>query len=280
MLRKFIRLSIAGALIAGMGSVFAVSAGAQTTASGATSRSSAPPAPQWTRAGRRAKPRRSRHSAGWSPTRAAAILKPVTEIRDQFKKKGEKAFDKLTDQIAAVDEFTFTTCPGDKVNVVAIDYTFQGMPATLKPGVTGFKLTNASQTEDHEMSIGKLLPANETMNVEQILALPEKKADKLFDESGRRDVRRPVGESGYTTLDLKAGHVRLRVLHPGGGKEKRRAARDGGHVRQVHCRRVTEGPIPRTRIRPGSESPAVFRATGFVGRQRDFELSRSSGRVR
>ncbi len=279
MLRKFIRLSIAGALIAGMGSVFAVSAGAQTAASGGDLEKFCAA--------------RAAVDASWAEGKAAtlaafsrmvanapaAILKPVTEIRDQFKKKGEKAFDKLTDQIAAADEFTFTTCPGDKVNVVAIDYAFQGMPATLKPGVTGFKLTNASQTEDHEMSIGKLLPANETMNVEQILALPEKKADKLFDESAGGGMYAPVGESGYTTLDLKPGTYVYVCFIPVG--ERRAASR----TRWRACTASSLSPSnrgthPTNANTAGSESPAVFRATGFVGRQRDFELSRSSGRVR
>jgi hypothetical protein len=149
----------------------------------------------------------------------AAIADPVTEIRDQFKKKGEKAFDKLDEEIGAADEFVYTNCPGAKVNVVAIDYQFQGVPATLEPGVTHFKLTNNAPKEAHEMGLGKLLPANESMDVEKILGLPEKKADKLFDPSAGGGMYAPAGESGYTTIDLKPGKYVYACFIPVGGKK-------------------------------------------------------------
>ena len=66
----------------------------------------------------------------------AAVATPVGEIRDAYKKKGEKAFDSVMDQIAVADSFIYDNCPGVKVPVTAIDYQYQGMPATMKPGVT------------------------------------------------------------------------------------------------------------------------------------------------
>jgi hypothetical protein len=225
--RTFIRLSVAGALIAGMSSVFAVSAGAETVSAGVrTATDIEGDLDEFCAA-------RVELDASFSEGKAAIlavfgrmvanapaeIAEPVTEIRDQFKKKGEKAFDKLEDQIAAADEFTFTNCPGVKVEVEAADYEFQGMPQTLQPGVTSFKLTNTSQTEDHEMSIGKLLPANEAMSVEDILALPEKKADKLFDPNEGTGMYAPVGESGYSTIDLKPGTYAYVCFIPVGGKK-------------------------------------------------------------
>jgi hypothetical protein len=149
----------------------------------------------------------------------ASIVEPVTEIRDQYKKKGEKAVDKVFDEIAAADEFTFSNCPGAKVDVVAIDYEFQGMPATLKSGVTHFKLTNNAPKEDHEMGLGKLLPANESMDIEAILALPGKKADKLFDPSTGGGMYAPVGESGFMTIDLEPGKYVYACFIPVGGKK-------------------------------------------------------------
>jgi hypothetical protein len=217
-LRKLIRLSLAGALLAGVSTVFAVPAGAQTGAAAGNlsefcaARVALDPALGEGKAATLSALDRIVANA------PAAIVEPVTEIRDQYKKKGEKAFDKVFEQISAADEFTFTNCPGAKVEVTAIDYQYQGMPATLKPGVTSFKLTNNAPKEDHEMGLGKLLPANETMSVEEILALPEKKADKLFDPTAGGGVYAPVGQSGYMTVDLKPGTYVYACFIPVGGK--------------------------------------------------------------
>lgn len=218
-LSKFIRLSVAGALIAGMAGMFTTSASAQTTASGGDLEKFCAARAAVDASFAQGKTATLAVFGRMVASAPAAIVEQVTEIRDQFKKKGEKAFDKLSEQIAAADEYTFDNCPGAKVDVVAVDYAFQGMPATLKSGVTGFKLTNTSSNEDHEMSIGKLLPANEAMSVEKILALPEKKADKLFDESAGGGMFAPIGESGYTTLDLTPGTYVYACFISVGGKK-------------------------------------------------------------
>jgi uncharacterized cupredoxin-like copper-binding protein len=216
--RTFIRLSVAGALIAGVGGVFAVSAGAQTGAPAGNlakfcaARVALDPALSQGKAATRAVFDRIVANA------PAPIVEPVTKIRAQFTKNGEKAFDKLSEEIAAADEFTYTNCPGAKVDVAAIDYAYQGMPAILKPGVTQFKLTNNSTKEAHEMGLGKLLPANESMSVEKMLALPEKKADKLFDPDTGGGMYAPVGESGYMVIDLKPGKYVYACFIPVGEK--------------------------------------------------------------
>jgi hypothetical protein len=217
-LRTFIRLSLAGALLAGVSAVFAVPAGAQTAAAASNlsefcaARVALEPALSEGKAATLSVLDRMVASA------PAVIVEPVTEIRDQYKKTGEKAFDKVFEQISAADEFTFTNCPGAKVDVIAVDYEYQGMPATLKPGITSFKLTNNAPKENHEMGLGRLLPANESMSVEKILALPEKKADKLFDPSTGGGMYAPVGESGYMTIDLTPGKYVYACFIPVGGK--------------------------------------------------------------
>lgn len=220
-MRTFIRLALSSALIAAVTGVFASSAGAHTHAASPTgnltefcaARVALDPSLNKGKAATLAVFNRLVANA------PATIAGPVTEIRDQYKKKGEQAFDKLFDEIAVADEFTYTNCPGAKVNVVATDYQFQGLPATLEPGVTNFKLTNNAPKEDHEMGLGKLLPANESMSVEEILALPEKKADRLFDRSVGGGMYAPAGESGYMTIDLKPGKYVYACFIPVGGKK-------------------------------------------------------------
>ncbi len=152
----------------------------------------------------------------------AAVAPAVTEIRDTFKKKGQKAFDSeaLAPALATADSYVYENCPGAKVPVTAIDYKFQGMPATLKPGLTNFKLTNNAPKEFHEMGIVKLTAAGAAMDPEALLALPEKKQEKLLDFSKATGMFAPPGQSGYTIANLEPGQYIYACFVPVGGKKK------------------------------------------------------------
>lgn len=147
----------------------------------------------------------------------SAILPTVTEIRDQFKKKGRKAFE--IPEIAVADAFIYDNCPGTKVAVTAIDYEFQGLPATLPAGSTNFKLTNAAPKENHEMGIVPLTAAGESIDPEKLFAMPDKKAEKYADFSRATGMFAPAGETGYTIANLEPGtYVYACFLHVGGKK--------------------------------------------------------------
>ncbi|MBM3659588.1 MAG: hypothetical protein FJW95_08805 [Actinobacteria bacterium] len=152
----------------------------------------------------------------------AAVAPAITEIRDAFKKKGPKAFDseELAPALATADSFIYETCPGTKVPVTAIDYEFQGVPATLKAGPTNFKLTNAAPKEFHEMGIVKMTAAGAAMDPEKLLALPEKKQEKLLDFSSSFGMFAPPGEAGYTLANLEPGEYLYACFIPVGSKKK------------------------------------------------------------
>lgn len=152
----------------------------------------------------------------------AAVAPAVTEIRDAFEKKGQKAFgsEELAPALATADAFVYENCPGTKVPVTAIDYEFQGVPATLEPGLTNFTLTNTAPEELHEMGIVKMTAAGAAMDPEALLALPEKKQEKLLDFSTSTGLFAPPGESGYTIANLEAGEYLYACFIPVGGKKK------------------------------------------------------------
>lgn len=58
-----------------------------------------------------------------------------------------------------------------KVAVTAADYSFTGMPATVRPG-TVFTLTNTSTKEIHEL-VAVRLPDSERRPVEELVRLPQ-----------------------------------------------------------------------------------------------------------
>jgi hypothetical protein len=70
--------------------------------------------------------------------------------------------------------------PGDgaAVDVVAVDYGYEGLPEQIEVGAT-LHLRNASAREAHEL-VAVALPAGEQRSVEDILALPEDELGALF----------------------------------------------------------------------------------------------------
>jgi hypothetical protein len=81
---------------------------------------------------------------------------------------------------AGSTDTTAATANGQTVTVKAIDYEFQGLPATVAPG-TKFTLENDAPSTLHEM-VALKLPAGETRSVDEILALPQEEQDKIIPE--------------------------------------------------------------------------------------------------
>jgi len=150
----------------------------------------------------------------------AAVAAPMTAVRDAYKAKGDKLFEseKGLALLVPLDAWVYDNCPGTSVAVTAIDYEYQGVPASLKAGVTKFKLTNAAPKEDHMMAIVKLTPAAQGQDLSKLLALPEKKQAKYFDESSSAFMEARVGQVAYAPIDLQPGTYAYMCFLPVGGK--------------------------------------------------------------
>lgn len=152
----------------------------------------------------------------------ASLLPQITAFRDAYAKKGDKLFDSEGGLalLGAVDEWMYDNCPGTQVPVTAIDYEFQGVPATVPAGAVNIQLTNDAPEEMHEMGLVKLTDAGAAMDPEKLLALPEKKLDKLVDFSSAVFIFAPPGGAGYGLGTLSAGDYVYACFIPVGGKKK------------------------------------------------------------
>ena len=146
------------------------------------------------------------------------IREEMTDLRDLFAKKGFKAFE--TEALPPVEEFIYDNCPGAKVEFTAIDYEYGDAPETLSPGLTNVKLINEAPKENHEIGIVRLLPSAEGMDIEEILALPDKKAAKYVDLESGTGTFAPAGANGYTLTNLEPGTYLYACFVPVGGKKK------------------------------------------------------------
>lgn len=134
---------------------------------------------------------------------------------------------------STIGEFVHRQCPLAAVDVTALDYSYAGLPDTLRAGRTSFKLINKGK-EDHEMVI---LRRNDgvTEDFEALSKLPQ---DQMFSKVTFTGVAfgKP-GSTSFDALDLSPGTYFLMCSMPVGGKE-------GGapHFTQGMQRTITVAP--------------------------------------
>lgn len=151
----------------------------------------------------------------------AEVSTPMADLLALVKKKGDSAFESKAGQalLAPLEAYIYDNCPGNQLPVSASDYAYLDMPATLPAGVTKIKMTNVAPKEDHMMAMVKLTAAGEAMELDKILALPEKKQGKYFDFSSAAFMEAKAGASGYAPIELSPGKYAYMCFFPQGGKK-------------------------------------------------------------
>jgi len=149
---------------------------------------------------------------------APEIATDVTLITKQLAKNPQKAFEnkKFLAALERVDTFVLASCGFPEVDVAGIDYEFQGIPATIPAGTTAFKFTNEAPKEHHEMVVFRLKPGK-TIAVKKLLALPEKKVEKLVEFATAAEAG--PGKFQVSITDLTPGHYIVACFHPIGDKK-------------------------------------------------------------
>jgi hypothetical protein len=218
-LRRTIRLLIAGALGAGVFASGATAVGAQTPGAGDLAGFCA------ARLEANAAQSKAENQAALDKIATAApapVAQATAELSAMFKKKGDKAFDTQAGAalINQIDTYGYESCPGTKVPVSAIDYGYVGISPDMKAGPTNFKLTNYAPKEEHELVIGRLTPAGESVtDLEKLLSKPEKKLGKYIDFETLVYAGAAPGEVGYAPTSLQPGKYFFACFVPQGGEE-------------------------------------------------------------
>jgi hypothetical protein len=111
-----------------------------------------------------------------------------------------------------VHEHDVTECEWTRQDVKAVEYKFEGVPASVDAGIASFEFANAGK-EFHEMIV---LRKNDgvTESFQDLLALPEEEAMTKATVVGA-DFEAP-GEEGYAVLDLEAGDYAMVCFIPVG----------------------------------------------------------------
>ena len=108
----------------------------------------------------------------------------------------------LMPSLMKIDTYFYDNCDDEKTEVKGPDYKFEGLEDSYPAGVRRFKLDNTGK-EAHEMIILSRKPGV-TESFDQILKLPEEKAQSKVDFAGSADTVDP-GKASYGVTDLKPG---------------------------------------------------------------------------
>ena len=215
MLRRLIHLLVAGSLVAGLVGLWAIAGSAQTgnVAAACAARLE----------GNTAETKAENLAVidkviGVAP---AAILTPLNDLKALITKKGSKGFETEAGSalLGQIDGYFYDNCSGTQLPVTMIDYEFQGVPATLKPGLLKLKLTNSAPKEAHEMALFKLQPGVDTIDLAKVFKLSDKKAAELIDFQSGTFAFAPSGQTAYSIGELTPGKYVYACFIPQGGKK-------------------------------------------------------------
>jgi hypothetical protein len=139
---------------------------------------------------------------------ASDVEAVLAAVEDAAETGDDTAFDSpaFARAQAAVYPYVAEACDYQKLDVTAVDYAYEGVPARARPGRTVLVLRNESEAgEFHEMALVKLRP-EATLPVAELVALPDDQAEALIDPAsyGIGAYAGP-GEVGGSVIDLTPG---------------------------------------------------------------------------
>lgn len=150
-------------------------------------------------------PNLARIDAAAPPEIAGGAATLVGTLRNVFATGDFSAFDDPAFADAQESVFTYLgpACDMQVIEVVAVDFAFQGMPTAAAAGPTVLLMRNESEAgELHEIAIARVNDGVE-LSAAEILALPEEEAFALVEFVTGTSA--PAGKTGGTTIDLNPG---------------------------------------------------------------------------
>jgi hypothetical protein len=138
-------------------------------------------------------------------------VQPLTE-GDAEPFNSDAVFETYTEFLAGAVE----ACEFESVPVSAIDYAFEGVPATIEAGTVSFPFTNESEAEEHELVLMRKADGV-TSSFTELLELPEEEAMTQVEFLGAAFA--PPGGEGAALADLEPGEYAMICFIPVGGAE-------------------------------------------------------------
>lgn len=149
----------------------------------------------------------------------------VTTVRDALEAQDDSAFqtDEFSGNDEEVDQWVADNCGFDQVDVIAVDYEFQGVPDTLPAGFTTFAFSNEGE-EVHEMLMVRY--KDESLTIEDLQGLSDEEAQEKIDFLGASFG--PPGTEDVESKELTPGKYALLCFVPVGSTSPKAAQKADG----------------------------------------------------
>lgn len=139
-----------------------------------------------------------------APKEIADETKVAVAGLQKFRETGDESVfedEEVNEAADVIDKYFFDNCDDPTAEIAAVEYEFQGAPASAEPGILRISFSNDGE-EHHELVIFTKKPGT-TESFDELLALPEEEAEQKADFVNATDGE--PGESSYLTVNLKAG---------------------------------------------------------------------------
>jgi len=150
---------------------------------------------------------------GAAPPELAAALQAVLEgLRSAIQARKDPTTDPAFQRnLNVINEYRYNSCGYQTAEVTGLEYEFQGLPKTVKPGPLAVKFTDTG-AELHELSAFRLKTKD---SVKKVLGLSNKEQAKKTENAGGGFVL--PGDSNFLIVDLsKPGRYGVACFLPVG----------------------------------------------------------------
>lgn len=144
----------------------------------------------------------------------------TTTVRQALEEQDDRAFqsEEFSTNEEEVDQWVADNCGFEGIEVAAVDYAFEGVPATLPAGFTTFTFSNEGD-EVHEMLMVRY--KDESLTVEDLQKLSDEEAQSKIDFLGASFG--PPGATDTEVKELVAGKYALLCFVPVGSTSPKAA---------------------------------------------------------
>jgi len=138
--------------------------------------------------------------------------------------------------LSSINQYRYSSCGYNQVQVTGIEYEFQGLPKTLPAGKTAIQFTDTG-TELHMLDLFRIKTKD---SLKKLLALPQKDVAKKVQDIGSADVT-TLGGTEYVFADLKPGRYGAVCFFPVGATslDALRNSKGAPHWKQGMYQEVT-----------------------------------------
>lgn len=149
----------------------------------------------------------------------------VATVRDALETQDDAAFrtEEFSRNDEEVDQWVADNCGFESVDVIAVDYEFQGVPDTLPSGFTTFAFSNEGE-EVHEMLMVRY--KDESLTIEDLQGLSDEEAQEKIDFLGASFG--PPGTKDVESKELTPGKYALLCFVPVGSTSPEAAQKADG----------------------------------------------------